>query len=155
MVSNIAVADEAAGPAPVTTQWVVFLCRDGRFGIPLAAVREIVTPRPFTRLPGAGPEICGLIGLRGRVVTVVDLGFVLRGHAAATLREHRLLLLDIDGRRVGAAVDEVVTIAPAPLMAPGDTDGRMAAGAVLGTGRIEDGTFVALDPAVLLAPLLN
>jgi chemotaxis signal transduction protein len=162
------VAAEAGTQAPADPQWVVFVCDDQHYGFPLGLVREILTPRPFTRLPGTGPHVCGLIGVRGRVVTVVDLGLVLGGRAAVSLPDHRLLLLDLGTRRVGAAVEDVVTITSAriePLQQ--DTtgtapDGRAAAGggpvphvgdAVLGAGLIDTGRFLAVDPVALTQPL--
>jgi chemotaxis signal transduction protein len=147
------VADDAAAPPLASTQWVVFRCAGARFGLPLDRVREILAPRPFTRLPGAGPEVCGLAGIRGRVVTVLDLGVVLRNTPAAAVADHRLLLLDINGRQVGAAVDEVVMIVPALVVPAGE--GGTELPAAVGTGRMEDGAFVALDPVRLIEQLLQ
>jgi chemotaxis signal transduction protein len=58
----------------------------------LDCVVEIIPPRPFTRLPGAGADVCGLVGVGGRVVTVFDLGVVLGLGRAADHADHRLLL---------------------------------------------------------------
>lgn len=165
MVSNN-VAAEAGTQAPPDPQWVVFSCDDRHYGFPLALVREIMTPRPFTRVPGAGPQVCGLIGVRGRVVTVVDAGLMLGGRAAASLPDHRLLLLDLGTRRVGAAVEDVVTITSAPLEtaaagaagAGASADDAAPAGvaphAVLGRVHIDGGRFVAIDPVALTEALL-
>lgn len=149
-------AAEAGSPPPAEGQWVVFRCDARRFGFMLERAREIITPRPFTRLPGAGPEVCGLIGFRGRVITVFDLGVVLGLRGAGTLPDHRLLLLDVGTRRVAAAVDDVVSIARAKLEPRPSADlydGPASAG-VLGLGRGEDGIFTALDPDPLLQHLL-
>lgn len=138
---------------PASTQWVVFTCAGQRFGVPLGDVREILTPRPFTRLPGTGPEVCGLVGIRGRVVTVLDLGVVLGLRAAGSLPDHRLLLLEPGAGRIAAAVEEVAAISAADLEpAPGAEPGRAN---VAGTGRAEDGTFTALDSAALTRHLLQ
>jgi purine-binding chemotaxis protein CheW len=152
MVLNTAVADDATA-APALPQWLVFRCGDGLFGVPLDRVREIVPPRPMTRLPGAVAGVCGLAGVRGRVVTVVDLGVLLGCPPAAYRPDHRLLLLDLDGRRCGAAVDEVVTIAAAQVDASGG--GAAALPGRVGMGRTDDTAFVALDPVTLLARLLS
>jgi purine-binding chemotaxis protein CheW len=147
------IADDAAAIPLASTQWVVFRCASENFGLPLDQVREILTPRAFTRLPGTGPEVCGLTGVRGSVVTVLDLGVILRGTAAAGVQDHRLLLLDVHERRIGVAVDEVVMIAPA-LVVP-TVEGAPVWPAAVGTGRLEDGAFVALDPVRLLGHLLQ
>jgi purine-binding chemotaxis protein CheW len=148
------VADDAAARAPAVTQWVVFRCGGQRYGMPLERVREIVSPRPFTRLPGAGPEVPGLAGVRGRIVTVVDLGTLLHGQPAAHAADHRLLLLDLGGRLLGAVVDDVVMIAPASVSPPTDSASDDAVPGAAGTGVLEDGAFIALDPARLLEGVL-
>jgi len=149
MVSKTALASDAGLQTHSAMQWVVFLCEGRRFGVPLGTVSEILTPRPFTRLPGTGPEVCGLVGIRGRVVTVLDLGVVLGLRGAGSLPDHRLLLLELGARRLAAAVDEVSSItAAAPEPGP---DGD----ASLGTAQAEDGAFTALDPAALTRHLLQ
>lgn len=160
MVSNSAVAAEAGPQAPTLMQWVVFHCAGEPFGFPLERVVEILTPRPFTRLPGAGAEVCGLVGAGGRVVTVVDIGVLLGLRPAAADPDHRLLLLGIGERRIGAAVEHVAAVTPARLDT--DTNGEadkpfrtVANAAWLGTGRAPDGGFTALDPEPLLRHLLQ
>jgi chemotaxis signal transduction protein len=110
----------------------------------LDCVVEIIPPRPFTRLPGAGADVCGLVGVGGRVVTVFDLGVVLGLGRAADDADHRLLLLELGRRRLGAAVEDIVTIAPARI------DAHDVDGAVVGTGHMPDLEFTALDPRTLL-----
>lgn len=150
-------AAEAGIDVPAATQWVVFRCADRRFGVPLARVTEIIAPQPFTRLPGTGREVCGLVGVRGRVVTVLDFGQLLGGRSATAASDHRLLLLDIAGRRLGAAVDEVMEIALASISPRDDTGGDdgIPDGTKPGIGRSDDGEFIAVDPEALTARLLN
>jgi purine-binding chemotaxis protein CheW len=151
MVSNTAVVAEAGTDATAAAQWVVFRCGDQRYGFPLESVSEIITPRSFTRLPGTGAAVCGLVGVRGRVVTVFDLGVVLGRESAAAFPDHRLLMLALGNRRIGAAVTDVVSIAPARIAGP-----RPDAEAwIMGTGRVEDGDFAALSPDLLLQHLLQ
>lgn len=147
-VSNTAVVAEAGTHVPAALPWVVFACEGRHYGLPLEHVSEIITPRPFTRLPGAGREVCGLVGIRGRVVTVFDLGAILGLRSAASFPDHRLLLLELGVRRVGAAVEEVVDIAPARIERTAGEAG------VIGTGYVSDATFTALDPQSLLRRLL-
>ena len=147
-MSNIAAVAEAGTHAPAGLPWVVFSCAGRRFGVPLECVREIIAARPFTRLPGAGPEVCGLAGVRGRVVTVFDMGAVLGLRSAATLPDHRLLLMDLDARRIGGVVEDVVDIAPAEI------EIREGLVGVVGRGQMHDADFTALDPQVLLGRLL-
>lgn len=94
----------------VAPEWVIFGCSGERFAIPLQQVREILLPQPIIRLPGCGPEVCGLIGLRGRILTVFDLGAALDLRPAVSVAEHRLLLLEHGGQVVAGVVEEVFSV---------------------------------------------
>lgn len=144
-----------AGTDTATTQWVVFRCGGRHFGVPLVCVAEILLAQPFTRLPGTGPDVCGIVGVRGHVITVLDFGVLLGTQASGTDADHRLLLLDVYGRRIGAAVDDVTDVAPGSLNATGAPAGELPPGAVVGTGRCGDTLFTALDPESLIAHLLD
>jgi purine-binding chemotaxis protein CheW len=43
------------------------------FGLPISRVQDVFKPEGLTRVPLAAPEIAGLLNLRGRIVTVVDM----------------------------------------------------------------------------------
>ena len=43
------------------------------WGIPIAAVREVLGPQSITPVPLAPPALAGSLNLRGRIVTVLDL----------------------------------------------------------------------------------
>jgi purine-binding chemotaxis protein CheW len=46
---------------------------DQTFGIPVGAVQDVFVPQSITRVPLAPREIAGVLNLRGRIVTAVDL----------------------------------------------------------------------------------
>lgn len=43
------------------------------FGLRLERVRDVFVPRGISRVPLAPPEVAGLLNLRGRIVTAIDL----------------------------------------------------------------------------------
>lgn len=43
------------------------------FGIDVQHVQEVIRPQVMTHIPLAPPDICGLINLRGQIITVIDL----------------------------------------------------------------------------------
>ena len=43
------------------------------FGMPIARVRNVFMPERVTRVPLAAPEVVGLLNLRGRIVTAIDM----------------------------------------------------------------------------------
>ena len=158
MDTAAAAAERAAYLA--APQWVVFSCDGHWLAFAITRVREILPPRGFTRLPGCGPEVCGLVGLRGRIVTVLDLGAILGLRPAAEREDHRLVLLEHDGRVVGMAVDEMVAVTRA---AARDLSlGREARGIfdierdeVIGVGTLEGRPFTAIDPEPVIRRLLH
>jgi chemotaxis signal transduction protein len=154
---STAAADAEAGldPAIVAPQWVVFSCAGLRLGLALERVREILTPRPFTRLPGTGPEVCGLVGVRSRIVTAFDLGVILGLAPARDVHDHRLLLIEYGDRVPALVTDEVLTVVPAELAPANDAGPAFPDPTlVLGIGSFDEDTFVALDPDRLLDRLL-
>ena len=43
------------------------------FGLRLERVRDVFVPRGLSQVPLAPPEVAGLLNLRGRIVTAIDL----------------------------------------------------------------------------------
>lgn len=43
------------------------------FGLPIQSVQDVFLPDRITRVPLAQPEIAGVLNLRGRIVTLIDL----------------------------------------------------------------------------------
>ena len=79
--------------------------------VPLDRVDEVLVPQSFTHIPGSGPEVCGLIGLRGRVLTVFDLCALLGERPLDPDDDHRILVVRAADRVVGLAVAEIATSA--------------------------------------------
>lgn len=108
-------------------------------------MREIVPFRRCTRLPGAPPHVCGLINLRGSIVTVIDLGRRL-GLTDAAREAGSVILVESGTRVVGLGVDEVQDVQPATesqfespvASAPEDA-------AVSGVGHVAGQVVVLLD----------
>lgn len=158
MDTAAAAAERAAYLA--APQWVVFSCDEHWLAFPITRVREILPPRGFTRLPGCGPEVCGLVGLRGRIVTVLDLGAILGLRPAAALEDHRMVLLEHEGRVVGMAVDAMVAVTRTT--ARDLSLGRetrvifdIERDEVIGVGSLEGRPFTAIDPEPVIRRMLN
>ena len=43
------------------------------FGLPISSVQDVFMPERLTRVPLAAPEFAGMLNLRGRIVTAVDM----------------------------------------------------------------------------------
>ena len=146
----------AAQAAP---EWVVFTCDGHLFGVPLSRVREVLDPRPFTRLPGCSAAVSGLIGVRGRVVTAFDLGAALALRPSATEESHRVILVEHGERVFALVVDGIVAVARAdaaelPLDAEALQSLDINRDDLIGIGALGDQPFLAIDQERVLARLL-
>jgi purine-binding chemotaxis protein CheW len=102
-------------PDPVPTrQLVVCSLGEEEYALPVEQVREIVPfaePRPVGR---AEPSVRGVIGLRGRLLPVHDLGALLGLEAAATTGPRaggKIVVVETgDEQLTGLVVDDVVEV---------------------------------------------
>jgi purine-binding chemotaxis protein CheW len=129
------------------------------FGIPMDRCLEILEPRVFARLPGAGAAVCGLINLRGRLVTVVDLGIWLARKPAVDTPGFSILVLDHARRRVGLAVGQVVRIVSVESVPKHTGEGypppvRLDSVDLSGSGWTGAPLFTLLDPQAIYQPVL-
>ena len=53
--------------------FVTFTVAGQLFGVPVTRVQDILIPEEIAPVPGGPPEVRGLINLRGRIVTVIDM----------------------------------------------------------------------------------
>src|SRR5947207_13006733 len=54
-------------------EYVTVMVGGQLFGLPISRVQDVFMPDRITRVPLAAPEIAGVLNLRGRIVTVVDM----------------------------------------------------------------------------------
>lgn len=77
------------------------------YAVRVADVTEILKPPPITPVPRAPKLVLGIVSVRGRLVTVVDLAKRFGQPEASLGPRARVLLADVDGEILGAVVDEV------------------------------------------------
>ena len=80
---------------------------DQRFGIEVGAVREIVRDQAVTRVPLAPAAVTGLVNLRGRIVSAIDLRRCLGLEGARPGRAGTLVVLRESLGDVSFIVDEI------------------------------------------------
>ena len=54
-------------------EYVTVLLGGQLFGLPISQVQDVFMPQRLTRVPLARPEIAGVLNLRGRIVTAIDM----------------------------------------------------------------------------------
>lgn len=106
---------------------VGFFVGDVEYAVPIHSVKEIVAPMPITPLLYAPAAVPGVIDHRGEVIPIVDLRKRFGLPAAPVGPRGKWLLLDVEDRRIGLAVDRVTEVfgasgelRPAPAVGPGD-----------------------------------
>ncbi len=136
----------AEEPQIPTRRLLVFNLAGQGFACDMDSFREIVPTLDMTRLPGAPQTVCGLINLRGTIVTVIDGGVALGKHAFKRA-EGLILLADYQDRWVGIGVDDVRDIQDVPinLFASAGETGIPLAGAVTGAVEIDGERVLVLD----------
>ncbi len=98
-----------------------FYAADLLLGIPIRDVEEICRFCNVTPVPGAPETVCGVMSLRGEVVTVLDLRVVLGLGKTERTRQTRNVIVHAGGERIGLLVDrvaDVVSAATADLLPP-------------------------------------
>jgi purine-binding chemotaxis protein CheW len=56
-----------------STQFVTVMIGGQLFGLPIERVHDVFMPESITRVPLSRPEIAGVLNLRGRIVTAIDM----------------------------------------------------------------------------------
>jgi purine-binding chemotaxis protein CheW len=98
--------------APNTRPVLTFLAGSERFGITTDAVVEVLKYERCAPILGAGQELLGVMNIRGRVCSVLDLAQVLElPHRSESLAGH-VVLVRHAGFEIGLRVDEVEQIEP-------------------------------------------
>ena len=76
-------------------------------GVPVLAVREVITNSKIVRVPLAPSEIAGNINLRGRIVTAVDTRCRLGLDPASGTADRVALVAESDGGLYALLIDQV------------------------------------------------
>src|ERR1035438_1438449 len=90
-----------------TVLLATFFVRDALFGLDATGVQEVIRLGPVTPVRYAPEEVIGIINLRGKIVTVVDLGLRLGFPQVVPGPDSRIFILEERGESIGLLVDRV------------------------------------------------
>ena len=65
--------DASSTQREAAEEFVTFTVAGQLFGVPVIRVQDILTPDAIAPVPGSPKQVRGLINLRGRIVTVIDM----------------------------------------------------------------------------------
>lgn len=135
-----------------SAEYVTITIGSQLFGLPIARVQDVFVLSQMTRVPLAPDDIAGVINLRGRIVTAIDLRRRL-GVSGDAGRAQMAAGIESDGESYGLVIDTVgevlklgaETIEPVPV----NLDERLKRVAS-GVHRLDDRLLVVLDVDRLL-----
>ena len=118
------------------------------FGLPISRVQDVFMPERTTRVPLASREIAGVLNLRGRIVTVVDMRARLGLPRPEDGKVPMAVGVDLRGESYGLQIDQIGEVLRLPEDSkeenPVNLDPRMAKLAG-GVHRLDGQLMVVLD----------
>lgn len=141
-----------------SSQYLTFVVGDAEYGIGILRAKEIIEYDTVTAVPNAPPFVRGVINLRGRVVSVVDLAVRFGRQPADVTRRSCIVVVEVDrsGTRdvVGIVADRVSQVVELPAdaieAAPAFGTG-VRTDWLLGLGHADKGFVLLLDTDRMLS----
>ncbi|MEA2906135.1 MAG: purine-binding chemotaxis protein CheW [Alphaproteobacteria bacterium] len=118
------------------------------FGLPISRVQDVFVPERLTRVPLASCEIAGLLNLRGRIVTAIDMRRRLDLPAPDDGRSRMAIGIEWRGESYGLLIDAIGEVLKLPVSGreeiPVNLDARLARVSA-GVYRLDGCLMVVLD----------
>jgi purine-binding chemotaxis protein CheW len=124
------------------------------YGVPIKALHEIVRVPEITAVPDAPDYLEGVINLRGKIVSVVDLRKRFGKPSTGLDRRSRILVVEHGGRLVGMIVDSASEVLKIPESDIESAPAMMQEGGldcVTGLGKYQGRLIILLDIGKILA----
>lgn len=136
-------------------EYLAFTLGREAYAIDIGQIVEILRPPPITEVPRAPADVIGVMSVRGRLVTVLDLKPRFKLARTFTMdKRSRILLVDAIREEIGLLVDEVLHVhrlSEAEIEPPSVLGGEQPPW-VVGIGRPQgSAALVLLDLAPLFA----
>ena len=132
----------------IVAEYVTAVIGGQLFGLPISRVQDVFMPERLTRVPLASSEIAGVLNLRGRIVTVVDMRARLGLPRADDGKPPMAVGVDLRGDSYGLLIDQIGEVLRLPEAScednPVNLDPRMAKLAG-GVHRLDGQLMVVLD----------
>lgn len=129
-------------------QLVVFQLGAELYGVEISRVHEIIRLQPVTRMPRSPTFVEGVINLRGRVISVVNLRRRFGLSAAEHTRASRIVVVDINDQVIGMVVDgvsEVLRVNTATIEPPSPAVAGIDSEYLEGIAKLPERLVILLD----------
>lgn len=84
-----------------------FFLRDTLCALDATGVQEVIRVGAVTRVRHSPEEVLGIVNLRGRIVTILDLGLRIGYPGAVVSGDSRIFIMEDRGEFIGLLVDRV------------------------------------------------
>jgi purine-binding chemotaxis protein CheW len=118
------------------------------FGVPIGLVHEIVRVPEITSVPDSPDYVEGVINLRGKIVSVVDLRKRFGEKQISPNKKNRILVAEVEGKMVGLIVDaasEVIKIPDNEVDLPPSVFDEGELNYVTGVGKMHGRLIILID----------
>lgn len=89
-------------------KYLIFRLNENQYGVPLSDVKEVIGLPNCTFVPGAPAYFLGLINLRGKVVSAIDLRMKMGINSETnTTKRPAVIIIEIGEITLGCAVDSI------------------------------------------------
>ena len=136
-------------------QFCTFFLNKHCFGVPVEQVQEVLRCHAMTSVPLAPREVCGLINLRGQIVTVIDLRTRLKLPDRKPLSGGTNVIVRTGDEVVSLLVDEmgsVQDVEESQFELPPDTLRSVSREFITGTYKLRERLLLVLDVAKVRLP---
>jgi purine-binding chemotaxis protein CheW len=136
------------GSEGAITEYVTTTIGGQLFGLPISRVQDVFMPERLTRVPLASDDVAGVLNLRGRIVTAIDMRARLGLPKEDTGRPPMAVGVELRGESYGLLIDSIGEVMKLPddgrEVNPVNLDPRMAKMSA-GVHRLDGQLMVVLD----------
>lgn len=129
-------------------QFVSFFLEEEEYGLNIMHIREFLRAPVITRVPKTPSFVLGVINLRGKVVSVIDLRVRMGMDKAPITDKSRIIIINVDGKHKGILVDRVTRVFRIPeeeVEAPPPILRGVSAEFVQGVGKVDGNMVIMID----------
>jgi len=133
-------------------KYLTFVLKNENYGIPICVVKEIIAMLPITKVPKTPDFVKGVINLRGKVISIMDLRLKLDLEERAYDERTCIIVVDVQqgetSKQMGIAVDivaEVVDISDKEIQSLEKEDVQIDGDFVRGIAKLKDKVVILLD----------
>ncbi len=136
------------GAHSLAGKYLTFVLGDEEYGLDIGMVREIIKIMDITKIPNAPESIKGVVNLRDKVISVMDLRIKFCMEPIEYTEETCIIVVDYNSTMMGVIVDtvsEVLDISGDEIEPPPSFGTGIDVNFIIGIGKIKGKVIILLD----------